>query len=59
MTTTTEPRYKVYRVMRKSANRKTIENNLTLEQARRLVKSFPDSKNSMVVYTQQLRRPTL
>ena len=53
MTTTTEPRYKVYRVMRKSANRKTIEKNLTLEQARRLVKSYPNSKNSMVVYTQQ------
>ncbi len=45
--------YKVVKVMRISNRRQILERNLTLEQAQRLVKSYPDSNRSMVVYYQQ------
>lgn len=46
-------KYKVFRVMRKTGNKTTIEKNLTLDQAKRLVQSFPDSSKSMVCFTAQ------
>jgi hypothetical protein len=45
--------YKVYKVFRKSARKQVIERGLTLEEAQRLVRSFPNSNRSMVVYTKQ------
>ncbi len=45
--------YKVYRVFRKSGKRQVIEKDLTREQAMRLVKSFPESNTSMVVFDKQ------
>jgi hypothetical protein len=54
-TTTTAPakRYKVFRVYRNSARRVTIDKGLTLDEAQRLVRSFPSTDRSMVCYTQQ------
>lgn len=54
-TATTAPakRYKVFRVYRNSARRVTIEKGLTLNEAQRLVRSFPSSDRSMVCYTEQ------
>ena len=46
-------KYKVVRVMRTTGNKKLIEKNLTREQAKRLVQSFPDSEKSMVVFYKQ------
>lgn len=46
-------KYKVFRVMRKSCRKVVIERNLTIEQAKRLVNSFPDSNKSMVCFTEQ------
>lgn len=45
--------YKVYRVYRKSARRVIIQRDLTREQAKTLVNSYPDSKTSMVVFDKQ------
>ena len=48
-------KYKVVKIM-KSGNKKVrLENNLTLDEAKRLVTSFPDSKKSMVVFYEQKR----
>jgi len=47
------PEYIVFRVFRKSGRRKTIEKNLTREQAQRLVQSFPNSNTSMVCFNKQ------
>jgi len=45
--------YKVFKLFRKSGRRVTLQRNLTLEEAKRLVNSFPDSPNSMVCFTKQ------
>lgn len=45
--------YKVVKVMRKTGNKKVLEKNLSREQAQRLVQSYPDSQNSMVIFTAQ------
>jgi len=43
--------YKVFRVMRVSSRRSILARHLTLEQAQRMVRSFPDSSRSMVCFT--------
>jgi len=48
-------RYKVYRVYRNNARKQIIETGLSLEEAQRLVQSFPDRDDSMVVFTEQKR----
>lgn len=54
MTTTNETkqeRYKVVKIMRISGRRQVIRRNITnVEDAGALVKLFPDSSRSMVVY---------
>ena len=45
--------YKVFKVGRKSLRRTIIRRNLTEAEAKRVVKSYPDSTRSMVVYTKQ------
>lgn len=45
--------YIVYRVYRNSARKIIIERNLTRDEAKRLVQSFPDRKSSMVCFTKQ------
>jgi uncharacterized protein YqfB (UPF0267 family) len=45
-----ELKYKVVKVMRKTGNKKTLENNLTLDEAKRLVNAYPNSDKHMVVF---------
>lgn len=45
--------FKVVRVYRKSARRMVLERNLTEAEAQRVVKRYPDSSRSMVIYTAQ------
>ena len=45
--------YNVVKVFRKSQRRLIIESSLTIEEAKRLVKSYPDSNTSMVVFTKK------
>jgi len=45
--------YKVVKIFRVSGMREIIERGLTIEQAKRLVNSYPDSKKSMVVFEKQ------
>lgn len=45
--------YKVYRVFRKSARREIIRRGITRDEAMRLVRSYPDSEKSMVVFDKQ------
>ena len=45
--------YKVVKVFRKSYRHKLLRKNLTLEEAKRVVKSYPNSNTSMVVFTKQ------
>jgi hypothetical protein len=45
--------YKVYRVFRKSRRKQIIQRDLTRDEAKRLVNSFPDSNTSMVVFDKQ------
>lgn len=45
--------YKVYKVFRKSARRETIRTGLTREEAQKLVRSFADEPNSMVVFDKE------
>lgn len=45
--------YKVVRIFRVSARREVLETGLTLEQAKRVVNSYPDSNRSMVVFYKQ------
>jgi len=42
--------YKVVKIFRVSGRREIIERGLTIEQAKRVVISYPDSKKSMVVF---------
>jgi len=43
-------KYKVVKIFRKSGRRSILAKNITLEQAQRKVKSYPNSKTSMVVF---------
>ena len=45
--------YKVYKVYRNSKRRKVIERGLTREEAIRLVNSYPDRIDSIVVFDKQ------
>lgn len=45
--------YIVFKVFRVSRRRQIIRRGLTLEEAQRLVRSYPDSTRSMVCYTKQ------
>lgn len=47
--------FKVVKIGRKSGRRTVIERNLTEAEAQRVVKRYPNSSRSMVVYT--LQRP--
>lgn len=46
-----EPRYKVVKIFRVSGRRAVIKRNISdVEEARRIVNSYPNSTRSMVVY---------
>jgi hypothetical protein len=45
--------YKVVKIYRSSHKRVLIERNLSREQAQRLVNTYPDKINSMVVFEKQ------
>ena len=45
--------YKVVKIFRVSQRRQILERNLTREEAKRVVNSFPDKNNSMVVFYKQ------
>lgn len=45
--------YKVIKIFRKSQRREVIERGLTKEEAKTLVKSYPNSTRSMVVFDKQ------
>ena len=45
--------YKVVKIFRISMRREILRRNLDLESARSLVRSYPDSSRSMVVYYKQ------
>ena len=45
--------YKVMKIYRKSNRREVIRRNLTRDDAKLLVNSYPDSITSMVVFTKQ------
>jgi len=45
--------YKVMKLFRVSRRREVIRKGLNLEEAKRLVNSYPDSSRSMVVFTKQ------
>lgn len=48
-----EQLYKVVKVFRVSLRRKVLNRNLTLEEAQRIVRSYPDSSRSMIVFSKQ------
>ena len=45
--------YKVVKVFRKSERRKILRKGLTIDEAKRVVNSYPDSNNHMVVFMKQ------
>ena len=45
--------YKVVKVFRVSRRCEVIERGLTMEQAKRVVNSYPNSNKSIVVFTKQ------
>lgn len=45
--------YKVVKIFRISKRKQVIERNLTREEAKRLVNTYPDSNRSMVVFCKQ------
>jgi hypothetical protein len=45
--------YKVVKIFRKSNRRELIRRNLTIDEAKRLVNSYHDKNNSMVVFFKQ------
>lgn len=49
----TEKKYIVHKVFRKSGRRQVIAKNLTRDEAKRLVNSYPDSNTSMVIFNEQ------
>jgi hypothetical protein len=48
-----QQKYKVVKIMRESGRRNILCKNLSESEAQRIVKSFPDSIRSMVVYFKQ------
>ena len=51
METTTEKRYKVVKIFRVSRRHKILFKDIkNLKEAQKIVKSYPDSNRSMVVY---------
>lgn len=50
---TNEERYKVVKIFRVSGRRQVLRRNLTREEAKRVVNSYPDSTRSMVVFYKQ------
>lgn len=49
--------YKVVKIFRVSRRHEILEKNLTIEQAKRLINSYPNSKKSMVVFYKQFDNP--
>jgi hypothetical protein len=45
--------YKVIKIFRKSNRREIIRRNLTIDEAKRIVNSYPDKNNSMIVFFKQ------
>ena len=45
--------YKVVKIFRVSQRRQTLRSGLTLDEAKRIVNSYPNSNRSMVVFTKQ------
>ena len=45
--------YKVVKIFRVSRRRQLLKSNLTIEQAKEIVNSYPDSSRSMVVFYKQ------
>ena len=45
--------YKVVKVFRKSGRKEILRKGLTIDEAKRVVNSYPDSKNHMVVFYKQ------
>ncbi len=45
--------YKVVKIFRVSRRHQVLERNLTREEAKKIVQSFPDSNRSMVVFYKQ------
>lgn len=45
--------YKVMKLFRKSYRRQVLRRGLTIDEAKRIVNSYPDSSRSMVVFTKQ------
>ena len=45
--------YKVVKIFRKSNRRELIRRNLTIDEAKRLVNSYPDKNNSIIVFFKQ------
>ena len=45
--------YKVVKQFRVSRRREVIKRNLTIDEAKSLVKSYPSNKNHMVVFYKQ------
>lgn len=50
---TYKPLFKVVKVMRKSQRRQILRKGLTEAEAQRVVKSYPNSSRSIVIYTKQ------
>lgn len=48
-----EETYKVVKIFRVSQRRQILGRGLTIDQAKRLVNSYPNSTRSMVVFTKQ------
>ena len=49
----TKEKWKIERIYRDSDRRDPIERDLTFDEAKKLVKSFPDKEDSMVVFNKQ------
>ena len=46
-------KYKIYRIYSGNSPRRLLRKGLTLEEAKRVVKSYKSTKKSMVVFTKQ------
>lgn len=45
--------YMVYKVFKKSMRRRLLHVNLEIDEAKRIVRTYPDSSRSMVCFTKQ------
>ena len=45
--------YKVVKIFRRSGRREILRKGLTIDEAKRVVNSYPDSNNHMVVFMKQ------